>query len=194
MREKSNKERILGSLLESSKTTGELTTKLGYKDPDGTPRYKIIGRDLKELKEKGWIEGKEIKLGKCKNDPTLNSFVVTIQNLINILKEYPNLIPKLQKNDSILEYIFRENLDLICGFNNLEFLNSRFSGYINKNRSGTSPRTSFRRSDPTFDSSENDRAKYKEAIFFENRERSFKKKLQLSPEFFKLFLITDENK
>jgi hypothetical protein len=35
MRKKTIKERILGSLLESSKTTGELTTKLGYSTPKG---------------------------------------------------------------------------------------------------------------------------------------------------------------
>ncbi len=113
MRKKSNKERILDSLLESSKMTGELTIELGYVNSDGTPSYHMASDDFDKLKEIGWIEGKEIKLGKCKNDPTLNSIVISIQKQIQTLEKYPDLISKMQKNDLICENIFREHLDLI---------------------------------------------------------------------------------
>ncbi len=123
MRKKSNKERILGSLLESSKITGELTTELGYVDPDGTPSYKVIGRDLDKLDEKGWIESETVNSEKGRKDSTSYSIVFSIQNLIHVLEEYPDLISKMQKNDSIVEKIFREHLDLIYGSKDMEFLN-----------------------------------------------------------------------
>jgi hypothetical protein len=51
----------------------------------------------------------------------------------------------MQTNYLILECIFRDNLDLICGLSNLEFLNNRFEIYLNKKWFGTSPKTSVRR-------------------------------------------------
>ncbi len=93
----------------------------------------------------------------------------------------------MQKNDSILECIFRENLDLICGLNNLEFLNRRFVGYVNKNWFGTSPKTTVSFSYKIFDPNKNDRAKYNEVIFFEKREKSFKKNYSYPPIFSNFF-------
>jgi hypothetical protein len=153
----------------------------------------MISRDLDILEENGCIEGKKVKSERGRKKSTSYSIVLRILNLRHILKKYPDLIPKMQKNDSILECIFRENLDLICGLNNLEFLNNRFAGPLNKKWSCESPRTPVSRSYPLFDSNKNYRAKHKE-VFFKKRERSFKKKLQSSPEFFRLFLITDKNK
>jgi hypothetical protein len=113
MRDKSNKERILGSLLESSKTTGELTIELGYENPDGTPCYKVIGRDLKELNENGFIEDKKVKSGKGRKDSTSYLIIFSIQKLCQILNKYPDLISKMQKIDTISGDIFRKHLYLI---------------------------------------------------------------------------------
>ncbi len=151
-------ERILGSLLESYKTTAELATELGYVNQAGNARYNMIYRALKQLKKNGYVEGYKVKLGKYGNDPTLYSIGFNIQNLTYILEEYPGLISKMQKNDSICENIFREHLDLI------------------------------------YDSSKKDGDEYAEVTLFEKIETSFKKKLQLSYEFFRLFLTTDKNK
>jgi DNA-binding PadR family transcriptional regulator len=150
--------RILGSLLESSKTTAELASELGYVNQAGNARYNMIYRSLKRLKKDGYIEGFKVKLGKYGNNPTLYSIACNIQNLNHILEEHPDLITKMQKNDSIVENIFHEHLDLI---------------YYSSNKDGD---------------------EYTEATFFEKREKSFKKGLQISHEFFRLFLTTDKNK
>ncbi len=100
----------------------------------------------------------------------------------------------MQKNDSICENIFREHLDLIYGSNDMELLNSRFGGCANRNWSITSTRTLPIVSHPTDKSSKKDEVKHTEVALFEKIERSFKEKLKLSPEFFRLFLIADKNK
>jgi uncharacterized protein YdcH (DUF465 family) len=149
---------ILGSLVESSKTAAELANELGYVNQAGNARYNMIYRSLKQLKKDGYIEGFKVKLGKYGNNPTLYSIAFNIQNLNYILEEYPDLITKMQKNDSIVENIFHEHLDLI------------------------------------YYSSKKDGDEYTEVTLFEKIEISFKEKLQVSPDFFRLFLITDKNK
>ena len=109
MQEKTNQERILGSLLESSKTTAELANELGYIDSEGVPRYNIIHRDLKKLTAYGYIESKREKLDKkLGNTPTLYSLLYNIQCLKKILEEYPNLIENMQGSELALEIIVQE--------------------------------------------------------------------------------------
>lgn len=111
MPEKTNQERILSSLFESSKTTGELAKELGYTDPEGHGNYKIILRDLKILEENGFIAGKKVKLQKCGPSPTLYSIILNVQNFKFILKKYKNLIYIMQKNSLILERVLEANTD-----------------------------------------------------------------------------------
>jgi hypothetical protein len=106
------------------------------------------------------IESSEMKSGKPGAQFTLYSIVVDIQKQIQTLEKYPDLISKMQKNDSIVENIFREHLDLIS----------------------------------SSDSGQKDGVEQLEVTLFEKTEKSFKEKLQLSPKFFRLFLITDKNK
>ncbi len=193
MRKKSNKERILDGLLESSKTTGELATELGYVDPDGTPRYKIIGRDLDTLEENGCIESKKVNLRKGRQDSTSYSIVSSIQNLSQILKQYPDLTSKMQRKDSISENIFREHLNLIYGLIDMEALKSGALESAIKNHYIMAVRNSLLSSYPTYDSLMKNRVEHKEVTLVEKIEILFKEKLQLSPEFFRLFLTTDKN-
>lgn len=72
-------------------------------------------------------------------------------------------------------------------------MNSRFGGCANKNRSLTPTRTSTIGSHQTYNSSQKNVVEHTEVTLFEKIEKLFKEKLQLSPEFFKLFLITDKN-
>lgn len=149
---------------------------------------------MDKLEEKGWIESETVNSEKGRKDSTSYSIVFSIQNLIHVLKKYPDLISKMQKNDSIVEKIFREHLNLIYGSKDMEFLNNRFWECSNKNWSITSTRTPPLGSHPNYDSSKRDGAQHTEATLFEKIEKSFKEKLQLSPEFFRLFLNTDINK
>jgi DNA-binding PadR family transcriptional regulator len=159
-------ERILISLLESSKTTAELANELGYVNQEGNARYNMIYRALKQLKKDGYIEGYKVKLGKNGNDPTLYSTDSSIQNLIHILEKYPDLISKIQKNNSIRENIFREHLDLIYGSKDMEFLNRRFGTCEYKDLSSTSTRTYTFGSQSTYDSSKKDGAEHAEVTLF----------------------------
>jgi hypothetical protein len=199
MQRKSNKERILDSLLESSKTTGELATELGYFDPDGTPRYKIIGRYLDTLEENGYIESKKVNLRKGRKDSKLYLIVSSIQKLSQILKEYPDLTSKMQKKDSISEDIFRKHLNLIYGLTDMEFLKSGVveSGikiwYIMAETNSSIGSYPTLGSYPIYDSWLQDRGEHTEVPLIEKIERLFKEKLRLSPEFFRLFLTTDKN-
>jgi hypothetical protein len=56
MRKKIIKERILDSLLESSKTTGELATKLEYFNSKGHPACNVTSNDLEILKKMGTLK------------------------------------------------------------------------------------------------------------------------------------------
>lgn len=57
---------------------------------------------------------KEQKSG---NTPTLYSIDFNIQNLKNMIKEYPYLISKMKRKDLVLETIFHEHSNLISSLN-----------------------------------------------------------------------------
>lgn len=160
MQKNTNKGRILGSLLNSSKTTAELARELGYVDPEGVPRYNIIDKDLKALKKSGYIRSQALRLQKPGNSPTLYSIAPNIQNLRNILKEYPDLITEMQSSELALTCILSEHSNLI---------------YI-------SPKEEYVK----------DVRDIKLRVSIDKEE--LKDKLQLSAEFFKIFLINDKNK
>lgn len=110
MSEQKAQERILCSLFGASKTTKTLAAELGYTDKEGRGNCKIIGRDLKKLKDKGCIISKNVKLNKFGVPPTLYS-ISDIQNLRAIYKNYPNLIPEMQNSLFVQENILESNVD-----------------------------------------------------------------------------------
>lgn len=121
MRKETNKGKILGILLESSKTSAELAHELGYVNSEGSARYNIINKDLKKLVECEYLKSKKVKKGQFGNIPTSYYINFDIQNLRNILIEYPYLISKMQKEELVLEAIFREHSNLICRIIEEEF-------------------------------------------------------------------------
>jgi DNA-binding PadR family transcriptional regulator len=64
MKTETNKELIIGSLLESPKTTGQLARELNYFNKKGIAGYSTIRNDLQDLVENGYIEGEKVKSGK----------------------------------------------------------------------------------------------------------------------------------
>lgn len=114
MQKITNKGRMLVRLLDSSKTTAELAIELGYVKADGIARYNVIVRDLHRLVKDGYVKSekkrKEMKAG---NIPTLYSIDLNIQNLRNLLEEYPYLISSMRRSESVLESILSEHSDLI---------------------------------------------------------------------------------
>lgn len=96
------------------------------------PRYEIIGRDLIDLKEFGFIDSRKEKMGrKSGNTPTLYSIVIDIQKMKLMLAKHPRLISEMQKNDLILESIFSEYMFLVTYSTSREF--DRGENYSNSN-------------------------------------------------------------
>jgi hypothetical protein len=125
-REESISELILGNLFKYEQTTAELANKLNFVDQEGNARYNMIDRALKKLKKKGWIEGRKIKAERSGNNPTSYSFEYNLQNLIQILEVYPNLMSKMQKNDFITGNISCHYLNFLYGPNDIEYLDNIF--------------------------------------------------------------------
>jgi predicted transcriptional regulator len=196
MKTETNKELILGSLLGSPKTTGQLARELNYVK-NGIAGYSTIGNDLQDLVENGYIEGEKVKSGKRGIPPTLYSIALNIQNLKLILEEYPRLMSKMQKNASISKNILSHYSDIIYGSTDSEYC-STFGENGNEGWSLESRElfihAVYSTSDPLSDSLKKDWEENSGAKNFENTKRDFEKKLQLSPEFFRLFLTNDKNK
>jgi predicted transcriptional regulator len=131
MKTETKKELILGSLLVSPKTTGQLARELNYVDTKGIAGYSTIRNDLQDLVENGYIEGEKVKSGKRGIPPTLYSTTLNIQNLKLILEEYPRLMPKMQKNASISKNILSYYSDIIFGSTDSEYYNT-FGGNGNE--------------------------------------------------------------
>lgn len=161
MQKKTNKGKILGFLLTSRKTTADLAYKLGYVDSEGIARYNIIHKDLKKLEEEGYIKSERVKEKKrVGNIPTLYSIDFNIENLRRMLEEYPGLTLKMQRNELVLETIFREHSDLIYNSTKEEYVEQieKIKSHIKVNK------------------------------------ESLEEKLKLSTEFFKIFLMNDEER
>jgi hypothetical protein len=257
MKTGTNQELILGNLLGFSKTTGQLARELNYVNAKGVAGYSIIYDDLTRLVESGYIEGKKQKLEKKPgNIPTLYSIIINIQNLRNILREYPHLISNMQKNDLVLENIICEYSDLLYNSINKEHVKSIACVNSNFHRGGTSVTksekiiispsgdekrveerlytsvmhfdgsnvtsdpdktellvqnvsplkedvrvleiesitiTGVRPSNVTSDPNKKELYGQTEETLIEKSKENLMKKLQLSPEFFRLFLMNDKN-
>lgn len=103
-----NKNKILSSLLDSPKTTGELAEELGYVKSNGDRKYHSIDRLLKDLEENGYLVSKKEKIENQSGAPPRRySINYSFENLVNILNEDPGLISKMQTNDSVLESILK---------------------------------------------------------------------------------------
>lgn len=123
MQKKTNKEKMLGLLLKSSKTTADLAYKLGYVNSEGTALYNIIHKDLKKLEEEGYIKSERVKENKrAGNIPTLYSIDFSTENLRRIWEEYPELTFKMQRSELVFEAIFREHSYLIYSSTNEEYV------------------------------------------------------------------------
>jgi len=198
MKLETNKELILGSLFESPKTTGQLARELNYVDTNGIAGYSTIGDDLQSLVKDGYIESKTVKfVGKRGPPPTLYSIIINIPNLSNILEEYPRLMAKMQKNSSISENILSHYSDIIYGSNDSEYCIT-FGGNGKEGLSLASRELFihgvYSTSDPLSDSLKKDLEENSGDKLFRKTQQEFGKKLQLSPEFFRLFLTNDKNK
>lgn len=98
---KTNKEKILCSLLEGPKTNTQLLIKLGYKNN----QHKYISNDLNRLKKDGFIVSEKIKSENLDDDCTQWSVVLKLENLSLILKKYPGLLPNMQNSNIVREYV-----------------------------------------------------------------------------------------
>ena len=105
MKNSTNKIKILKTLLESPKTTGQIAIALDYKDDKGHGIYKNIISDLKTLGQYGFIH--EFKSNKKNVGAPARTYdiVYDISILREILKKYPFLISDLQKSDKILSML-----------------------------------------------------------------------------------------
>lgn len=106
MEDLSLKEKLLKSLFESSKTTGELLVSLRY----GKTKYNAIDKDLKALVEEGLIGKEKTKIeGRRGQPPTVYSVVCelpTLQKILQKIKDEPSsLRSAMQKNDAVLSLL-----------------------------------------------------------------------------------------
>ena len=96
------KKKILNSLFESSKTTGELLVSLRY----GKTKYNIIDKDLKKLVKEGLIfADKRKNKGSCGQPPTFYNVICELSSLQKILGEHSSLCCAMQKNDKVLSML-----------------------------------------------------------------------------------------
>lgn len=105
MKDSTNKIKILKTLLESPKTTGEIAIKLDYIDEKGYGRYNVIESDLNTLEQYGFIHRIEEKKKRPGAPATTYDIVYEYSVLRDIVKEYSPLISDLQKSDKIISML-----------------------------------------------------------------------------------------
>jgi hypothetical protein len=98
---KTNKEKILSSLLEGPKTTEELLFELGYRKD----QTRVIGSTLTALKDQDkLIDFENIPSTKIKNTTRKQySIIKSLENFDNMLKKYPDLLQKMCKSETVLD-------------------------------------------------------------------------------------------
>lgn len=106
------KEKIIKTLLESNKTTGEIAITLGYSDENGHVKYNNVGDDLDSLEEKGFIRGSKLITKKPGKPPTNYEILYYKSVLIELLKEYPSLLSDLQKSGQVISLLSNEFNDM----------------------------------------------------------------------------------
>ncbi len=116
MADRNNKERILKTLLESPKTTGNISIALGY----GDRGYNAIGDDLKDMEKEGFIRSEKKKMPGVRGAvPTCHDIVYEHSVLEKILNKYlksshySHLLSAMQNNDTILESLVAKHFWLI---------------------------------------------------------------------------------
>jgi hypothetical protein len=105
MKEPTNKIKILKTLLESPKKTGQIAIELGYIDDKGHGKYNNISSDLTTLRDYKFIHTIKTNKKTVGAPGTTYDIVYEIPNLRDLFKEYPILIPDLQNNDIILDML-----------------------------------------------------------------------------------------
>lgn len=110
-------QKIIKTLLESPKTTGEIVTALGYKKTE----YHNVTPALNRLKSAGYIRGEVLKeKGRKGQPPTIYNVILELSTIKKILDKYPLITSDLQKNDKIIDLIYsnikKESNDFLCAF------------------------------------------------------------------------------
>jgi hypothetical protein len=98
MKDSTNKIKIVKTLLESPKTTGQIAIALGYKDEKGYGKYKNIISDLKTLEQYKFIYRTKPNKKSVGAPATTYDIRYELPILRGILETYPSLVSDLQKN------------------------------------------------------------------------------------------------
>lgn len=101
MKNSTNKIKILKTLLESPKTTGQIAIALDYKDNKGHGIYKNIISDLKTLGQYGFIYEFKSNKKTVGAPPTTYDIVYSIEKIAGILQKYPSLSLHLYNNEKV---------------------------------------------------------------------------------------------
>lgn len=108
------KEKILTTLFESQKKTGEIAKALGYATEKGIGKYNVVGDALKYLESAGFIKSKQEKVSGARGPtPTVYYVIYEIPNLQRMWDEYSQLHPTMQKNDKIISMLVEKHFWLI---------------------------------------------------------------------------------
>ncbi|WP_155400825.1 hypothetical protein [Methanosarcina mazei] len=98
-RERTNKEKILSSLLKGPKTTTQLLIECGYNSNE----HKNISKDLKRLKKDELIQYETKKSEKIDDNCKVWSIVPNFENFDNMLKNFSGLLPEMHKSEIVLD-------------------------------------------------------------------------------------------
>jgi hypothetical protein len=99
------KVKILKTLLESPKTTGNVAIALGYKDDKGRGIYKNVQPDLNTLTQYKFIHTIETNIKTVGAPATTYDINYDISILREVLLKYPSIVPDLQKNERIVSMV-----------------------------------------------------------------------------------------
>jgi len=116
MREATIQEKLLKILFESSesrKSTATLAQELGFFSIDENNKnivhYNYIDKDLRKLKDKGYIDGVRNELTSRGSKPTEYFIIYNIQSLSGIFDEYPRMQNILQKDNNAVSCLMKEH-------------------------------------------------------------------------------------
>lgn len=128
-------------------------------------QHKNISKDLKTLKTWGFITDQKIKSEAIDEDCTLWSIVPKYENFECILKKYESLFSKMQKSNMVLEAVFENTL--VYSYKYIKSLDREGKFTINVEK--------------------------REMPLPARKKEDFKKKLRLSPEYFRLNIFNHDS-
>ena len=102
--EKSREKMVIEILIPSGRTTGEITTSMGYDKRD----YHNIADVLPRMKEEGKIESRKLKIEGRPGPVPSYWEIKTLKNIKNSIGENDHLIPLVQRSDKMLDIIAGE--------------------------------------------------------------------------------------